>query len=615
MLITAGIEAAEDLIAEVFRVDLTKALNPLDPDDHLTIIYRLQQKLLGLTGAAEAAAMAAALDALDIDWSTATAAKKEAVMRAANAALKDTPKRILPSLVAAFKKTYTDIAGGTLKKSKEKFKLDISTSLSLEDKRVAQHSAEAQANYIRDEYGRRAEAASKLAREVVADGLKNGLGRVEIGRQLEQKMVAASANRSRSYYNMVASVYAGRARQYASLRSYDAAGIEVYQFEAVMDEVTSLQCRFMNGREFSVKSDLARYQQVAASDDPEDVRFIQPWVQVGKDDKGNEVLYVKQADGSRDHVATVEENAVGQLDEAGSFKTPHSNAELQAKGCTCPPLHGNCRSTIVPSHKSVSSLTSPKAPAKPGPAPVVAPPPKPAPAPPPPEEAPAPAPAPKPKPAPGVPRAGLSFADLPQVAPPKGYEKFDPPAVLPTGEKRTDYQKRAELALKDVPTESRRAIMDFTDYLYGEVRSSEESGELNQEAKDIQKAFAGAKPEPGTVYRGIQHLPEAVVKSWMENKGEFRFGKDNKGASTSTSWHAGVSVQRFMDGGDEPRNPKDYSVLFVIKHRSGIPIETISRVPHEAEVLLPADAKFRINKVSKWKGRERVLVLEVEELP
>lgn len=347
-LYVAGAEAAEELLAEVFRVDVSKALNPLDPGDFLRIVFRLQKALMGLTGPAEAAAMAAALDHLDVDYSTMNAAKTEAVMRAANKALAATPAKILPALNAVFTKTFTDIASGTMAKSKETFSLDITSALSLEDKRVAKQAAKAQAHYVRDEYGKRADVASKKAREIVANGLKNGLGRVEIGGELEAAMVSLNANRSRAYYNMVSSVYAGRSRQYASLRSYDEAGIDIYTFEAVLDEVTSAQCRFMHGRTFKVKADLGRYKAVAAAKDPEQVRFIQPWVNVGKDANGDEVLYLKKPDGTREELATITDDARGELDETGTFATKHTDASLQKLGCTCPPLHGNCRSTIVP---------------------------------------------------------------------------------------------------------------------------------------------------------------------------------------------------------------------------------------------------------------------------
>ncbi len=343
-----GAEAAEDLIREVFRVDVAKVLDPLDPGDFLRIVYRLQKTLLGLTGPAEAVAMAAALDALDIDWTTASAEKAEAVMRAANKALAHTPDKVLPSIQKVLNASYSTITSGTIKKTAERFSLDVSSSLTVQDKKVAAHAAKSQGHYVRDEYGKRADAASKKARDIVAKGLKDGLGRVEIGGQLEAAMATMNANRSRAYYNMVSSVYAGRARQYGSLRSYDDAGFDLYTFEAVLDEVTTLQCRFMHGRSFKVKADLDRYKKVAAAKDPEDVRFIQPWLNVGKDASGNEVLYLKKPDGTRDELATVDEDARGELDEVGAFSSKLTDAQLQAKGCTCPPLHGNCRSTIVP---------------------------------------------------------------------------------------------------------------------------------------------------------------------------------------------------------------------------------------------------------------------------
>lgn len=213
------------------------------------------------------------------------------------------------------------------------------------------------------------------------------------------------------------------------------------------------------------------------------------------------------------------------------------------------------------------------------------------------------------------PRKGLKPSDLPSTKPPEGYGSHSAPSTLPSGEDRASYQARALKSVANITPEQKKAISDFTDGDYGEIRDSEERGKPNKAARDLLKAFEKAHPEPGTTYRGIKNMPDAIIEKWLEHDGVFRLGKGNVGASSSTAWHAGVSVQHslFMGGTDDPSS--SYKVLFQIRHKSGIPIEKISAVgPGETEVLIPSDAEFRIKKIAKWQGKQRILVIELEEI-
>ena len=102
----------------------------------------------------------------------------------------------------------------------------------------------------------------------------------------------------------------------------------------------------MHGRVFIVSKATERFQQVERARDPERIRSIQPFVQVGADEDGNEVLFYERG-GRRRAVAQVDEPAVGEADRVGRYSGSLSNQKLQAAGVSVPPLHGRCRSTIV----------------------------------------------------------------------------------------------------------------------------------------------------------------------------------------------------------------------------------------------------------------------------
>lgn len=211
-----------------------------------------------------------------------------------------------------------------------------------------------------------------------------------------------------------------------------------------------------------------------------------------------------------------------------------------------------------------------------------------------------------------APRKGLQLKDLTETNPPQGFDEYAAPRSLPSGESRTEYEARVRKAVENLTPEQIEAIQIFTGLGYGNIRRSEEQGQPNQDAKEIAKAFQNALREPGTAYRGIKDVPYKVVREWLQQDGTFRLGKGNAGATTSTAWHSGVSVTKFMGGTDDPES--DYKVLFQIQHTSGIPIETISSTgAAETEILLPADAEFKIQRIARWEGKQRILVIELKE--
>lgn len=345
-LLAAGAAAAEDLLAGVYRIDVAKALDPLDARDFLVIVRRIGRALRGVSRDAEADALRRALERLDVDWPHLAPAARDQVIRAARQAMGAVDKQVLPKVEQIFEVEAPAIVERSKKSAVRQFGLRISPDVTKTDERIATFAAESPGNFIRDEYGRRRDDFSQRAREIVASGVEQGLGRDDIAEQLSTEMTSAALSRSESYWETVAMSFANRARTYTQLVAFDEAAVDQYRFEAVLDAVTSEVCRFMHGRVFTVEHAVKRFREVERARDPERIEELQPWMQVGADEDGHQVLFYERGDRRR-LVAQVDEPAVGESDDVGSYSRALSDDELMAAGVTVPPLHGRCRSTIV----------------------------------------------------------------------------------------------------------------------------------------------------------------------------------------------------------------------------------------------------------------------------
>lgn len=350
-LALAGIEAVDAILADEFRIDIFKALDPLDPDDFLTISNDLADALRRVVAGAEAAALKQALALLDVDWLRLSPAGREKVVDAARGAIASTAgPRVLPQIAHTFRVTSEKIVDGTRQRVIEEFGLNIGvrTGAAGTDTGAVVRASNAAANFVRDEYGRRADAASNIVRRIVAGGIEKGYDRHEIGGQIAAALESQGIRRSRAYYDMAAGVHMGRVRSFSTLTAYQDAEIERFKFEAVLDELTTAQCRFLHGRSFEVSVALKKIEEVDAAEDPAAVAHVTPWINTGRDENGSEFLYVKEADGSRTRIAEVDDSGRGQIDATGKFRPHLSDAALSARGVVTPPVHANCRSTIIP---------------------------------------------------------------------------------------------------------------------------------------------------------------------------------------------------------------------------------------------------------------------------
>jgi SPP1 gp7 family putative phage head morphogenesis protein len=345
--LTEALDAVDLVIERTFRCSVQKALDPLTPRGFLVIQNRLRKALRGLSKDDEAKALRRAIAALDVDWPSTSRDERLAVVAAARSVLAKVPEALLPRLTAKLLTFGQSLVKDVMRSFSRRYEVAIKPTLFDVDEQILQTAATHHASYVRNEWGRRSEVLSARARQIVAEGMKEGAPRAIIMRQLKVGLGKAGEVHSDNYWRVVANAHANRARSWGHLSSMRRAGIEQYRIEAVLDKRTTVQCRLMHGKVLSVQAGIEAFQRTMQLEDPEDVRYTQPWLQVEKDDEGVEHVYYKRRGGDRERIARVEESAYGAVDRRGKFSGESSIAALERAGISAPPFHGNCRSTIV----------------------------------------------------------------------------------------------------------------------------------------------------------------------------------------------------------------------------------------------------------------------------
>lgn len=330
----------------VERLGVEKALDPNRRRDFLVIQNALTRSLRRAAGGDEANALRTAIQRLDVDWGSMRASQRDSVVDAALSSIRGVGDRVAPRVGARLSGEAPRIMRAARGSTDRRMNLGVGSSLTLRDERAGRILVDSNILFVRDEYGRRQVRYSEVARNVVRNGLDRGLGRDEIAEKLDEALGDTRAARDMSYWRVTAGAFTGHARTQSNLNAFDDAGITRYRFEAVLDEATSEICRFMHGRVFEVRPAIQRYEAAAELDDPEDIRELMPWSSMRTDSRGNAGIFIEQG-GRERRIAQVDRPGMGARDRVGSYSRQMSDAQLAAAGVMVPPLHGNCRSTII----------------------------------------------------------------------------------------------------------------------------------------------------------------------------------------------------------------------------------------------------------------------------
>jgi SPP1 gp7 family putative phage head morphogenesis protein len=171
-------------------------------------------------------------------------------------------------------------------------------------------------------------------RSEIAAGIEEGLGRKEIGANLQALVMGKPGIPGERYlYDRVAGTTVNRARNWGAIFSLETAGYEEYTIRAVLDERTSDICREMDGKTFRVELAMETVRRVMASS-PEELETLAPWPRYDAE--------------RNDHYITVGNRR--------QYLGGKSTDWLQEQGISLPPFHANCRSTYVVTRQQYQEL-------------------------------------------------------------------------------------------------------------------------------------------------------------------------------------------------------------------------------------------------------------------
>ena len=347
-LIAAGRQAAEDVLARCFRVDLCKAMDLGSARGFDRAVGKLATQLRSRANASDEAAVRAAVGVLDIDWHGTTAGQRRSLISRALQAAGRKTAGVPGKVQAVFGEAATEVVEAARQGARAKQGLAIAADFNALDRRIIKHLTSSQANFVRGEYGRRHDAFGEEARRIVAEGLEAGLGRDDIARDLERAAKSVIAGRGSFYWDVVAGAFVSNGRSFAQVSAYAEAGIQSYVIEAVLDEQTTNTCRFLHGKTFSVGDAVRRFERIESLEQPEDVKTEQPWVREARDpETGRTVLYVNKGS-RRVPITQVVRSGLGSKDDAGEYRRSTGDQALMDLGVSFPPFHGLCRTTTIP---------------------------------------------------------------------------------------------------------------------------------------------------------------------------------------------------------------------------------------------------------------------------
>lgn len=353
---------------------IEKAMSPADPVDARRIADRLAGQLQYAERVLYGDAFKKYVASLNVDWGKLTpsafTSKLAEVRTDLRQMLGGAANELMPTWRTNVEVTLTNVFRSTRQAIKDNFAPTVGLSLRQPDVRAIGNIGAQQGLFMRNAAGLRSDQLTKQARNIVADGLRNGFGKNEIGKQLRDQLPKAWQTKGLQYFKTVASVGVSRARSYSEVMGYLEVGIEALEVQAVLDERTTEICRCLDG--MIIETHVAAVQVINAINEP-DPQIGSPFLREVRD-KTTGVNQILAGNGVK--IADVIRSGVGRADDRGQFAYNKALAGLSEQNIGPPPYHHLCRSWTIPVSSTVSvprgswpRATGPTSPTPPRPVP------------------------------------------------------------------------------------------------------------------------------------------------------------------------------------------------------------------------------------------------------
>jgi len=285
------------------------------------------------------------LGRMDVDWTNAKPADIDRAINDASKFLQQAAtEQALPQWNQKIKATLTGVADGVRRQMSQTYLPNIGLSFTREETKTIEQIGEQQGWFLRNS---KKEISSQLTwrgREIVQEGIRDGLGRVEIGRMLQERLPGMWEGMGARYAQVVAANGISRARSYSEVASYKTVGVTKLEVVAILDERTSDICRYMDGQIISVELVAENMEQAASVKKPEDIYQVSPFMRVENHGAGQSSLLTTT--GTK--IADIMRSGVGNVDDRGSTRGMVAGDGLPKARVGAPPYHHFCRSMTVP---------------------------------------------------------------------------------------------------------------------------------------------------------------------------------------------------------------------------------------------------------------------------
>jgi SPP1 gp7 family putative phage head morphogenesis protein len=285
------------------------------------------------------------IERLDVNWEKMTIPQIRKVFTDADKFLRGAAvERALPQWNTKVNATLTTVARGARRQIRDNFLPRMNLAYRRDELDALERLSEQQGWFIRDRQKAISGALTNRGRTIVEDGLTKGLGRKEIGKRLWNQLPGMWEGMGRNYANVVAANAMSRARSWAEIKSYQSAGIELLEAQAVLDERTTEICRFMDGQIVEVSRCAELSNQAAAVEDPRDIYKVSPFMEVIRNKKGEHEIQTRNGD----RIAQITRFGGGKVDDRGEQKAFIMGRQLPNANIGPPPYHHACRTITVP---------------------------------------------------------------------------------------------------------------------------------------------------------------------------------------------------------------------------------------------------------------------------
>jgi hypothetical protein len=334
--------SGQPIFESIGKVSTHKA-DPLSPEAFEAWVKQIVSRMYSASRADLEALSTEALSHLSINFAGVDNETLTKALQGYRTTIANPTARMLEAQRVELSRTLRDVLRETGVRAKRfpSVRANLAAGFAVRDREVSGLLARHHSFWVRDRHGAISESMSRRARDIISRGVEEGMGRVDIGQELSR--MTASGMRQPAYYQNVAAVQVSRARSYSMGETMQAAGIEYFRIEAVLDIRTTYECEFLHQKVIPIGPSVDAINRTLNSADPEAVLTEQPFLR----DRGDR-LTIPDGKGGERTLARIESRGDRSAGMPSTFTSNLSRSDLADARVGFPPYHFSCRTTVVP---------------------------------------------------------------------------------------------------------------------------------------------------------------------------------------------------------------------------------------------------------------------------